>query len=92
MTRLVGNICKHTRVNKENKGAERPGGCFPSFPCVFAHFANNPSHWDGNPGIGIVNPYNPKQSQLEAAAWRRRRSRKVSSTCCQDVILSEARL
>ena len=42
---------------------------FFDFPCVFAYFANNPSHWDGNPGIGIVNPYNPKQSQPQAEAW-----------------------
>ena len=37
-------------------------------------FANNPSHWDGNPGIRIVNPYSPKQFQLKAEAsiqWTR---------------------
>ena len=74
MTRVVGNIYENTKENKENKGAASgsapPGRCrapevvFFDFLCIFVYFANNPSHWDGNPGIGIVNPNNPKQSQF----------------------------
>ena len=74
MTRIVGKIHKKTKENKENKGAASgsapPGRCrapevvFFDFRSIFVYFANNPSHWDGNPGIGIVNPNNPKQSQF----------------------------
>ena len=63
-----------TKEIKENnlRGAAAPrrgaaGGSafvFFIFLSIFVYFANNPSHWDGNPGIGIVNPNNPKQSQL----------------------------
>ena len=73
MTRIVGKIYENTKENKENKGAASgsapPGRCrapevvFFDFLSIFVYFANNPSHWDGNPGIGIVNPNNPKQSQ-----------------------------
>ena len=41
-----------------------PEVVFFDFLSIFVYFANNPSHWDGNPGIGIVNPNNPKQSQF----------------------------
>ena len=58
MTRIVGKIYENTTENKENKGA----AVFFDFLSIFVYFANNPSHWNGNPGIGIVNPYNPKQS------------------------------
>jgi len=68
MTRIVGKICKNTReIKKTTSGALR-AFVFSIFPSVFADVGNNPSHWDGNPGIGIVNLYNPKQSQLQAEA------------------------
>ena len=73
MTRIVGKIYENTKEIKENnlRGAAAPrrgaaGGSafvFFIFLSIFVYFANNPSHWDGNPGIGIVNPNNPKQSQ-----------------------------
>ena len=59
MTRIVGKIYKNTEENKENKGAadgRAPVVVFFDFRSIFVHFANNPSHWDGNPGIEIVNP------------------------------------
>ena len=67
MTRIVGKIYENTKENKENKGAasgSAPEVVFFDFLSIFVYFANNPSHWDGNPGIGIVNPNNPKQSQF----------------------------
>ena len=72
MTRIVGKTLQTSTVGKIKKDTRslRPRStgalCAPAveFFYVFAYFANNPSHWDGNPGIGIVNPYNPKQSQL----------------------------
>ena len=70
MTRIVGKIYENTKEIKENnlRGAAAPrrgaaGGSafvFFIFLSIFVYFANNPSHWDGNPGIGIVNPNNPK--------------------------------
>ena len=63
-TRIVGKMYNKTLRNskKTTTGAPLWGApvvVFFEFPCVFAYFANNPSHWDGNPGIGIVNPHNP---------------------------------
>ena len=63
--------CKEIKENNL-RGAAAPrrgaaGGSafvFFNFSSIFVYFSNNPSHWDGNPGIGIVNPNNPKQSQL----------------------------
>ena len=73
MTRIVGKIYENTKENKENKGAASgsapPGRCrapevvFFDFLSIFVYFANNPSHWDGNPGIGIVNPNNPSSGR-----------------------------
>ena len=82
MTRIVGKIYENTKEIKENnlRGAAAPrrgaaGGSafvFFIFLSIFVYFANNPSHWDGNPGIGIVNPNNPKQSQFrqKPAYWK----------------------
>ena len=47
-------------------GAPRRAFVFLISCSAFGDFTTNPSHWDGNPGIGIVNPSNPKQSQLQA--------------------------
>ena len=73
MTRIVGKIYENTKEIKENnlRGAAAPrrgaaGGSafvFFIFLSIFVYFANNPSHWDGNPGIGIVNPNNPSQGR-----------------------------
>ena len=67
MTRIVGKIYENTTENEENKGAasgSAPEVVFFDFLGIFAYVANNPTYWDGNPGIGIVNPNNPKQSQF----------------------------
>ena len=73
MTRIVGKIYENTKEIKENnlRGAAAPrrgaaGGSafvFFIFLSIFVYFANNPSHWDGNPGIGIVNPNNPSSGR-----------------------------
>ena len=70
----MAKIYENTKEIKENnlRGAAAPrrgaaGGSafvFFIFLSIFVYFANNPSHWDGNPGIVIVNPNNPKQSQF----------------------------
>ena len=73
MTRIVGKIYENTKEIKENnlRGAAAPrrgaaGGSafvFFIFLSIFVYFANNPSHWDCNPGIGIVNPNNPSSGR-----------------------------
>ena len=72
MTRIVREICKNAVKNEETKTLPSAAAplwvVFFDFLSVLAYFANNPTHWDGNPGIRIVNPYSPKQSQLKAEA------------------------
>ena len=81
MTRMIAKMSNNAMEYKENNyrgAAEGRAFVFLISPGVFAYFANNPSHWDGNPGIGIVNPYNPKQSQLKAEAWTTRNTLKIT--------------
>ena len=92
MTRIVGKICKNTKEIEETnlQGAAAPrrdaaGGSafvFFIFLSIFVYFANNPSHWDGNPGIGIVNPNNPKQSQSRQRPVHVADSRGTGPTFC----------
>ena len=49
---------------KQPQGREGNAFVFCVFLSIFVYFANYPSHWDGNPGIGIANTNNPKQSQF----------------------------
>ena len=66
MTRIVGKIYENTKEIKENNLRGAAGGSafvFFIFLSIFVYFANNPSHWDGNPGIGIVNPNNPSSGR-----------------------------
>ena len=97
MTRIVGKIYENTGEIEENnlRGAAAPrrdaarGSTFVFFIflSIFIYFANNPSHWDGYPGIGIVNPYNLKQSQLRQrpVAIDRSEGRTASKTTRQHI-------
>ena len=49
MIRMIAQICKNTRENKENtpKGAAEGRACvFFTSPCVFVYLGYHPSHWD----------------------------------------------
>ena len=50
-------------MREEWGAAEGRAFVFFTFLSIFVYFVNDPSHWDGNPGIGIVNPNNPSQGR-----------------------------